>query len=52
MCAGVYTYIHIYIYSLLLKLDRRFPIERFEATACRSAVPSPPLRTYFQLDPQ
>ena len=28
---------------LLLKLDRQLPVERFEATASRSTVPSPPL---------
>ena len=27
---------------LLLKLDKRVPVERFEATASRSTVPSPP----------
>ena len=27
---------------LLLKLDRRLPVERFEATASQSTVPSPP----------
>ena len=29
---------------LLLKLDKRFPVERIEATASQSTVPSPPLR--------
>ena len=28
---------------LLLKLDRQFPVEQFEATASQSTVPSPPL---------
>ena len=28
---------------LLLKLDKQFPVEHFEATVSRSAVPSPPL---------
>ena len=30
---------------LLLKSDKRFPVERFEAAASQSAVPSPPLRS-------
>ena len=29
---------------LLLKLDKRFPVEQFEATVSQSTVPSPPLR--------
>ena len=29
---------------LLLKLDKQFPVERFEATVSQSTVPSPPLR--------
>ena len=29
--------------GLLLKLDRQFPVERFEATVAQSTVPSPPL---------
>ena len=28
---------------LLLKLDRQFPVEQFEATASQSTVPPPPL---------
>ena len=27
------------------KLDKQFPVERFEATVSRSSVPSPPLKT-------
>ena len=30
---------------LSLKLDRQFPVERFEATGSQSTVPSPPLRS-------
>ena len=30
---------------LFLKLDKRFPVEPFEATGSRSTVPSPPLRS-------
>ena len=29
---------------LLLKLDRRFPVQQFEPTVSQSAVPSPPLQ--------
>ena len=29
---------------LLLKLDKQFPVEQFEATVSQSTVPSPPLR--------
>ena len=30
--------------SLLWKLDKQFPVKRFEATVSQSAVPSPPLK--------
>ena len=30
---------------LLLQLDQKFPVERFEATVSQSTVPSPPLRS-------
>ena len=30
---------------LLLKEDKRFPVEQFEATVSQSTVPSPPLST-------
>ena len=33
--------------SSLLKLDKQFPVEQFEATASQSTVPSPPLTTGF-----
>ena len=29
---------------LLLRLDKRFPVEQFEATVSQSTAPSPPLR--------
>ena len=31
-------------FILLLKLDKQFPIEQFEATVSQSTVPSPPLK--------
>ena len=31
---------------LLLKLDKQFPVEQFEATASQSTVPSPPLKDH------
>ena len=35
---------------LLLKLDKRFPVEQFEATLSQSTVPSPPLKRVLDLD--
>ena len=35
---------------LLSKLDKRFPVERLEATVSQSTVPSPPLRCTLPVD--
>ena len=45
---SIYTYVHMYFSKfelfdliLLLKLDKQFPVEQFEATVSQSTVPSP-----------
>ena len=34
---------------LSLKLDKRFPVERFEAAVSQSTVPSPPLANHVNI---
>ena len=38
-------HLELFEFILLLKLDKQFPVEQFEATVSQSTVPSPPLKT-------
>ena len=43
-CRAQIAQFELFEISLLWKLDKQFPVKRFEATVSQSAVPSPPLK--------